>query len=227
MSGFVTPHEGQMSPHPSSFKYSPLFINRPSIRIAILHPSLEESAVKVTLARRTFADRPTYEALSYTWGSPDVMKGIEINGSRFDVRENLWSALVHLRHSTQERALWIDAIYINQVDVAEGNNQVRLMAHIHERAVGDPLFERLRSAEPEHVFRAWQLAPQRTERHGDSFMLANLIEACRISLCEDPRDKIYGFVGIAHDCEDDNFPIDYSKSLSKSMRTSSGSRTPL
>jgi hypothetical protein len=60
---------------------------------------------------------------------------------------------------------------------------------------------------------ALKLAEQREGRHGDSFLLANLMEVCQDSLCEEPRDKIYGFVGIAHDCQDDSLPVDYSKSL--------------
>lgn len=58
-----------------------------------------------------------------------------------------------------------------------------------------------------------KLAKQREDRHGDSFLLANLIEVCQESLCEEPKDKIYGFVGVAHDCQDDSLPVDYSKSL--------------
>lgn len=39
------------------------------------------------------------------------------------------------------------------------------------------------------------------------------METCKDSLCEEPRDKVYGYVGIAHDSQDGSFPIDYSKSL--------------
>lgn len=63
---------------------------------------------------------------------------------------------------------------------------------------------------------AWlprKLYEQRKKRHGDGFLLANLMEVSRESLCEDPRDKIYGLMGIAHDCQDGSFPLDYSKSL--------------
>jgi ubiquinone biosynthesis protein UbiJ len=62
------------------------------------------------------------------------VKGIELNGTRVDVRENLWSALVHLRDSRQERGLWIDALCINQGDIEERNHQVKLMAFIFARA---------------------------------------------------------------------------------------------
>jgi hypothetical protein len=45
------------------------------------------------------------------------------------------------------------------------------------------------------------------------YLLVNLMEPCKESLCEEPRDKGYGCVGIAHDCQDGSLPIDYSKSL--------------
>jgi hypothetical protein len=57
------------------------------------------------------------------------------------------------------------------------------------------------------------LANHREGRHGDSYLLANLMEACKDSLCEEPRDKVYGFIGIAHDCQDGSLPVDYRKSL--------------
>jgi len=60
---------------------------------------------------------------------------------------------------------------------------------------------------------ALKLFQSREDRHGDSFLLANLLEACKDSLCEEPRDKVYGYVGIGHDCQDGSLPVDYSKSL--------------
>ncbi len=35
---------------------------------------------------------------------------------------------------TVERVLWIDARCINQADIAERNNQLRIMPHIYNRA---------------------------------------------------------------------------------------------
>lgn len=61
--------------------------------------------------------------------------------------------------------------------------------------------------------RAIDLFDHREGHYGDAFQSANLIEAGRSSEFELPQDKIYGFVGIAHDCEDGSFPVDYSKLL--------------
>jgi hypothetical protein len=76
----------------------------------------------------------------------------------------------------------------------------------------DDFVRRLRR-NPVKADMALRLAEQREHRHGDSFLLANLVNVCQNSLCEEPRDKIYGFVGIAHDCQDASLPVDYSKSL--------------
>lgn len=49
-------------------------------------------------------------------------------------RENLWWALYHLRHTTDVRILWIDAICINQYDITERNHQVAHMSRIYTNA---------------------------------------------------------------------------------------------
>jgi hypothetical protein len=41
--------------------------------------------------------------------------------------------------------------------------------------------------------------------------LWNLIRSHSYAQCKDPRDKIYGFIGLATDCS--GFPMDYNKSL--------------
>jgi len=63
-----------------------------------------------------------------------VMKTITLNSRRYEIRENLFDALVHLRHETRERVLWIDAICINQDDVEERNHQVSQMGAIYSKA---------------------------------------------------------------------------------------------
>jgi hypothetical protein len=46
-----------------------------------------------------------YEALSYTWGSPEDPVEIRIDNKKFEVRQNLWSALNALRMPRKTRAL--------------------------------------------------------------------------------------------------------------------------
>lgn len=81
-----------------------------------------------------FASNPKYEALSCTWGPPEPVKTITINGYEVKVRENLYWALVNLQRGVTHRLFWVDAICINQDDLEERNRQVSLMAFIYSRA---------------------------------------------------------------------------------------------
>jgi hypothetical protein len=263
--------------------YKPLDIGstNSSIRLATLQPASREATIRMTLAHAAFAKKPKYEALSYTWGEPDAVKDIELNGSCVPIRENLWSALVSLRDAREERVLWIDAICINQADVEERSRQVQLMHFIFFRAeavivwlgttesaqsiytfeegiagVVDPgvvmelcnrpywkrvwivqeicaaqqlqvhwgaewdSWDRFYQVMVQHcngdeIDPAMKLFEQRRAHSGDddNFLLATLMETYQGSHCKEPRDKVYGFVGIAYDCQDGSFPIDYSKSL--------------
>ncbi|KAK4158727.1 HET-domain-containing protein [Cladorrhinum sp. PSN259] len=84
---------------------------------------------------------PRYEALSYTWGDAGVSEFAAIEGAadgggvrRLGIRQNLASALRHLRQPTDPRVLWIDAICINQDDIPERNQQVKRMMEIYTLA---------------------------------------------------------------------------------------------
>jgi hypothetical protein len=62
------------------------------------------------------------------------MKSISLNGQSCDVRENLFDALVNLRHENQQRTLWIGAICINQDNMKERNHQASRMGSIYSQA---------------------------------------------------------------------------------------------
>lgn len=49
-------------------------------------------------------------------------------------------------------------------------------------------------------------------KYGDAHKLHSLLENHQNALCKEPRDHVYGFVGLATDCVD-GFPLDYQKSL--------------
>lgn len=99
-----------------------------------------------------------YEALSYAWkegdpkkpvfcfweSSPEVVEEkddnkwrplrIVCNGHELPVKGNLGCALVHLRHPSRARAIWVDAICINQEDAAEVSEQIQTMPEIYGQA---------------------------------------------------------------------------------------------
>jgi hypothetical protein len=77
-----------------------------------------------------------YTALSYTWGDTPADHIIDLNGTTFPVRKNLWTFLNRARKDNFEGYLWIDALCIDQAKVREKNHQVALMGEIYSHAEG-------------------------------------------------------------------------------------------
>jgi hypothetical protein len=83
---------------------------------------------------------PLYEALSYVWGSEAEPSFVTVRrSSRYSpgclsVTQNLAEALRYLRKENEDRILWVDAICINQEDLAERGVQVGRMGDIYRNA---------------------------------------------------------------------------------------------
>jgi hypothetical protein len=75
-----------------------------------------------------------YEAISYVWGDPDNQAGIVCNGIKHQITVSLDLALRTIRHATETKALWADAICINQNDDEEKGHQVKRMSSIYAHA---------------------------------------------------------------------------------------------
>jgi hypothetical protein len=125
---------------PESFVYDQLDSSTLSIRLLELLPYQEETEdpqnpheICCNIATKTFDSKPKYDALSYTWGTEALTMFIKLNGRCFQVKENLYSALCHLRKQGI-RMIWIDAICICQNDASERNSQVSIMDFIYSRA---------------------------------------------------------------------------------------------
>jgi hypothetical protein len=80
-----TPANGLIGPLPNGgdkFLDKPLPKNVDSIRLIILKPRVKQieekdhSVVRCELSHVTFAQKPQYEALSYTWGDPNDLKDV-------------------------------------------------------------------------------------------------------------------------------------------------------
>lgn len=103
-----------------------------------------------------FDDRaiPSFEAISYTWGSPVRSKKVwaapfesrsEKGGGwthrhefssrhHFKVTESLYKLLHHLRRKDELRVVWIDQLCIDQDNPDEKAEQIKTMAEIYQRA---------------------------------------------------------------------------------------------
>jgi hypothetical protein len=76
-----------------------------------------------------------YEAISYTWGEPIMAYPVYVtDGSHVMVTKNLDRALRNFRYATKPRALWADAICINQADDRDKGLQIPLMTRIFRSA---------------------------------------------------------------------------------------------
>lgn len=105
------------------------------LRLISLQPGQADSELKCNLEHTSFGRAAgDYEALSYTWGSPNNKTAIHLNGIQFPVTQNLGLALKKLRYAHRPRRLWIDAICINQDDVLERNVQVTRMVEVYRSA---------------------------------------------------------------------------------------------
>lgn len=119
-----------------SLLYEPLRAERYEVRLLTLSfgsaPMVECTMQKYNLVHNP----PPYAALSYCWGDEKVTRDIVVNGATISVTVNLEEALQRLRRMTGygTMLLFADAICINQNDLPERSQQVRLMKQIYEKA---------------------------------------------------------------------------------------------
>jgi hypothetical protein len=122
------------------YAYQPLS-DAVNIRLLSIHKG--EGPIYVSLTEATIS-QSTYDALSYTWGSP-IQQGdnnatdkaarfIYCNNKRHQVTENLYDALLQFRADKRKGPLWIDAICIDQANLDERNAQVRIMGNIYRNS---------------------------------------------------------------------------------------------
>jgi len=120
----------------NSYRYLPL--QGPSdIRILYIDPAINHTdSLSGKLIHVSLDDNPTYDALSYTWGSPELCRRITLDGGDADlaITANLDLALRRMRARTRmPTRIWADGICINQMDVPERNQQVRVMRRIYSQ----------------------------------------------------------------------------------------------
>ena len=118
---------------PAQVNLVPPLVHPDEIRILYLAPITPDAKITCTMSNVRLSETPEYEALSYEWG-PERFKVISLNGSDIKVRQNLFDALSCLQFLDRVRALWIDAICINQENIKERNHQVSQMASIYKQA---------------------------------------------------------------------------------------------
>ena len=134
---------------PSTYNYIPL--PDPSyIRLIKLYPFLPEdgligqradtlSPVRIELISSPLSEAPFFTALSYTWGTSSKKLKLSVGDGTFIlISENAHDILQRLRPETGAgpNHFWMDQVCINQNDINEKWQQIRIMRHIYNSAIG-------------------------------------------------------------------------------------------
>ncbi|KAK5652337.1 hypothetical protein OQA88_10529 [Cercophora sp. LCS_1] len=122
--------EKSMKPSVLAEFYQYQRINEPNrSRLLVLNPGNPGDKLSGQLVSLNVGAKTEYTALSYVWGETRLTELIMINGKRLAITESLSTAMKQLRPPTGQPPLriWIDQICINQKDLVERNQQVRMM----------------------------------------------------------------------------------------------------
>ncbi|RFU23917.1 hypothetical protein B7463_g12421, partial [Scytalidium lignicola] len=123
------------NPRPNDFYRYWRLQEKDFFRLLVLFPSPNpDASIACSLLHQPISEAPPYEALSYTWGDEEAECPVFIDSCLFRVRRNLYCALRMLRHESNPRVLWIDAICIDQSHNAERAQQVVQMGRIYSNA---------------------------------------------------------------------------------------------
>lgn len=112
--------------------YQPLHDGQ--IRILRLSPGKIDQIISCSLVAVDVDSNANYEAISYAWGKSSNMAKLVLNGELCWRKHNLLECLASLRHESDNRDLWVDALCINQANTKEKSAQINLMPQIYRSA---------------------------------------------------------------------------------------------
>ena len=104
------------------------------IRLLFLRSGADRETVSVDISHWTLADAPSFRAISYTWGSPDIQRTVAVDGQPWTVRQNCAHALWQTRKHFPNSYVWIDSLCIDQRNLREKAVQVDMMGDIYAKA---------------------------------------------------------------------------------------------
>ncbi|KAK3675071.1 hypothetical protein LTR78_005005 [Recurvomyces mirabilis] len=127
----------------------PVFNASKEIRLLTISAVTNEDSLATLRCTLHYVDRetrPTYTAISYTWGEgPANTNEVICNGCPLLVGNNCYTLLCELRRlklTGHENLIWMDALCINQADVGERNAQVARMGDTFRSAAKTIVFLR-------------------------------------------------------------------------------------
>jgi hypothetical protein len=105
-----------------------------TIRVMTVLPGPWNSPIECRLKQLCLSRTTKYDTVSYTWGDLDNTTPILIESSEIRISSNLEGFLRHVRRPFDSIELWADAICINQQDLEEKAQQVKMMGEIFRRS---------------------------------------------------------------------------------------------
>ena len=124
------------------YRELPLDSNRRNIRLlSVTDEGTQDDLLQCSLVVRPLDNGEEYCAHSYVWGDVGQTVLISVNGLPMMVTENLLEVLNEIPRINDVKGVrtvqyhWIDAICIDQLNVAEKNVQVGRMGEIYKNAV--------------------------------------------------------------------------------------------
>ncbi|KAK0702355.1 heterokaryon incompatibility protein-domain-containing protein [Lasiosphaeris hirsuta] len=105
--------------------------------VRLLYVDQNSWAADISCDIRTvsLSTQPTFAALSYVWGTQTIAQtSIRIGGQLVSIGRSLDTALRYYRRASWQMPLWVDALCINQNDIAERSAQVSFMDSIYSSA---------------------------------------------------------------------------------------------
>lgn len=109
--------------------------NSANIRLLRLRHDSTPDSIECELTSSSLDCGTDYTAVSYVWGDASAgVRSVLLNGRPIPVGHNLWTLLLHLTKEQHKGYLWIDALCIQQTNVAEKNHQVAIMGQIYAGA---------------------------------------------------------------------------------------------
>jgi hypothetical protein len=111
-------------------------LRKDCIRLLKILPIQADRSIRCHLKEFSLDDRPSYTAISYTWGSQHGSHEVIVNDHPLLVPKNLWRFLNSAIAVGGDLSswLWIDMLSINQADISERGHQVSLMPAIFRTA---------------------------------------------------------------------------------------------
>ena len=106
----------------------------PQSHIRLLQIHSIEPEVTCSMQNFLLDTSPSYQAISYAWGTEPPSERIICDEARFAVTPNLLAGLRSIYTTLGAGWLWVDAITINQSDDVEKAEQVALMSVIYSEA---------------------------------------------------------------------------------------------